>query len=88
MVNSRMNTSTLFLIAISLALDAFAVSVIGGTTIHPMTRRTIFRLSFHFGLFQFMMPVLGWLVGNTIADYIKIGITGLHLGYCWLLVQE
>jgi len=30
------------------------------------------RLSFHFGLFQFLMPILGWLAGLSIERYIQL----------------
>ena len=30
------------------------------------------RLSFHFGLFQFLMPILGWLAGLTVARYVQL----------------
>lgn len=52
-------------------MDAFAVSIVAGLTIEQLTRRQVFRLSFHFGLFQFMMPVLGWLAGQSLAGYIS-----------------
>jgi putative Mn2+ efflux pump MntP len=52
-------------IAIALGCDAFAVGLGVGLTCHAP--RQLFRLSFHFGLFQFMMPVLGYLVGNQVA---------------------
>jgi putative Mn2+ efflux pump MntP len=51
-------------------MDAFAVSLGIGTTRQASLPRPIFRLSFHFGLFQFMMPVLGWLAGITVASFI------------------
>ncbi len=57
-------------IAVGLGMDAFAVSIVAGLTIERLTHRHVFRLAFHFGLFQFMMPVLGWLAGRTIAEYI------------------
>ncbi|MFH1853287.1 MAG: manganese efflux pump MntP family protein [Candidatus Neomarinimicrobiota bacterium] len=66
-----MNTITILGIAVSLAMDAFAVSVVAGATIRPLTYRHVFRLSWHFGLFQFLMPVLGWLAGNTIIGYME-----------------
>jgi manganese efflux pump family protein len=65
-----MSLFSLLLIAVSLAMDAFAVSAIGGATIQPLDRRTCFRLSFHFGLFQFLMPVIGWFAGTQFVDYI------------------
>jgi len=57
-------------IAIGLAMDAFAVAIAAGLTIERLTGRHIFRIAFHFGLFQFMMPVIGWFAGRTIAGYI------------------
>ncbi len=57
-------------IAVGLAMDAFAVAVAAGLSIAPLTFRHVFRLSFHFGLFQFMMPVAGWLAGRTLAEHI------------------
>ncbi len=48
-------------------MDAFAVSLGIGTTQKANQPRPIFRLSFHFGLFQAIMPVLGWFAGNAIA---------------------
>lgn len=58
-------------IAVALAMDAFAVSVVAGLTLAPATFRQTFRVSFHFGLFQFLMPIAGWNVGKAAADYIK-----------------
>ena len=57
-------------IAVGLGMDAFAVSIVAGLTIEELTGRHVFRLAFHFGLFQFMMPVLGWMAGQSVADYI------------------
>jgi len=34
-----------------------------------MTKRHVFRLSFHFGLFQALMPALGWSVGSAIHGF-------------------
>jgi putative Mn2+ efflux pump MntP len=58
-------------IAFGLAMDAFAVAIAAGMTIRPITGRHVFRLAFHFGLFQFMMPVLGWLAGQTLHQWIS-----------------
>lgn len=57
-------------IALGLAMDAFAVSIAAGMCVAPVSFRQIFRLAFHFGLFQFMMPVLGWLAGSQIVTYV------------------
>lgn len=68
-----MDWITLFGIAVALAMDAFAVALATGMALNPLTGRHLFRLGFHFGLFQALMPVTGWLAGKSfqhlIADY-------------------
>ena len=66
-----MDFPSILLIAIGMAMDAFAVSLGIGTTRRASLPRPIFRLSFHFGFFQFLMPILGWLAGSTIASLIS-----------------
>ncbi len=61
----------LFLIALGLAMDAFAVSLGASAAGRARGARAAFRMSFHFGLFQFMMPIVGWLAGSLIAGFIK-----------------
>ena len=61
----------ILLLALSMAMDAFAVCLAAGSLRQTQGVRPAFRLSFHFGLFQFIMPVLGWLAGATIAPAIK-----------------
>jgi putative Mn2+ efflux pump MntP len=63
--------ATSVLIAVGLAMDAFAVSLGIGTGGRVNDRRSKFRLAFHFGWFQTMMTVLGWLAGSTIAHFIN-----------------
>ena len=58
---------TLLGISLGLALDAFAVAIAAGLTLQSVTPRQVFRLGFHFGLFQFLMPVVGWLAGKQVA---------------------
>ena len=59
------------LIALGLAADAFTVSVAAGSTGATRGHRSMLRLSFHFGLFQFIMPILGWLAGFSIERYVQ-----------------
>ncbi len=61
----------ILLISLSMAMDAFAVCLAAGTLEKTHGPRPAFRLSFHFGLFQFIMPVAGWLVGTTIEPIIR-----------------
>ncbi len=66
-----MNWLTILGIAIGLAMDALAVAVATGLVIRQLTGRHVFRMAFHFALFQFMMPVIGWFLGQTISGYIS-----------------
>ena len=66
-----MNFFEILLISLSMAIDAFAVCLGAGTTGQADGIRPKFRLAFHFGLFQFIMPVLGWLAGTTVQRYIQ-----------------
>jgi putative Mn2+ efflux pump MntP len=61
---------SLFAVALALAMDAFAVAIVAGLTLSPMTKRHVFRLSFHFGLFQALMPLIGWTAGSAVYRYI------------------
>jgi manganese efflux pump family protein len=61
----------ILVIAFGLAADAFAVSVGAGASGLPNERRSMVRLSFHFGLFQFFMPILGWLAGLEVARWVE-----------------
>ncbi len=65
-----MDYLTLLGIALALAMDAFAVALGAGITLNPLTGRHLFRLGFHFGLFQALMPVLGWWAGQGIRHWI------------------
>lgn len=65
-----MDWLTIFGLAVALAMDAFAVALGVGISIFPLTGRHLFRLGFHFGLFQAMMPIFGWLAGMTIQKWI------------------
>jgi len=62
----------ILIIAFGLAADAFAVSVGAGASGLPDERRSMIRLSFHFGLFQFLMPVLGWMAGLEVARWVEV----------------
>ena len=65
-----MTTTQLLLIAVSVSADAFAVSVVQGTTIREHVLRRILLLSLVFGAFQAAMPLIGWAVGSSVADLV------------------
>ena len=54
-----------------MAMDAFAVCLGIGATRQAEGPRATFRLSFHFGLFQFLLPIVGWVAGLTVVRYIE-----------------
>jgi manganese efflux pump family protein len=66
----ELNWLSLLGLSVGLAMDAFAVAVAAGMAIRDVTPRHVFRLGFHFGLFQFMMPVIGWFIGERVATLI------------------
>lgn len=61
---------TVFGIAIGLAMDAFAVSVVSGSVFKQLHITHALRMAFFFGAFQAIMPLLGYAAGNTFAGYI------------------
>ena len=66
-----MELATSLLIAVGLAMDAFAVSLGVGTGGQAPDLRSKARLAFHFGIFQMGMTVLGWLAGSTVVHFIE-----------------
>lgn len=60
----------IFLIALGLAADCFAVALSGSISMKKLSFPQVFRASLSFGLFQGLMPVLGWLAGRTIVDLV------------------
>ncbi len=62
---------TYILVAVALSMDAFAVSVSSGICIPHLKLRHALRASAAFGLFQFFMPVAGWLVGGAFRSLIQ-----------------
>ena len=61
----------LFALAVALAMDAFAVSVCAGCTVKKVTLGHYLRPALTFGIFQFVMPVLGWTLGLTVRSFIE-----------------
>ncbi len=55
------------IIAIAIGLGADAMSVSAAIGVKWSAPRHKFRLAFHMGIFQFFMPILGWLLGRELA---------------------
>ncbi len=65
-----MDLLTIVLIAVGLAMDAFAVSIAKGIVINHDRRRTALLLGGFFGGFQMLMPAIGWIVGLSFKEII------------------
>ncbi|RMF42991.1 MAG: manganese efflux pump, partial [Deltaproteobacteria bacterium] len=65
-----MDILTLLALAVALAMDAFAVALGTSLALPRLTGRHLFRLGWHFGLFQALMPIAGWLAGLTVQRWI------------------
>lgn len=61
----------ILLIAVSLALDAFAVSVSSGISVPGFGWRQAVKMGLWFGIFQFLMPLAGYFLGTSVSAYIE-----------------
>lgn len=61
----------LLLTAIALSMDAFAVSVCKGLGMRRMRYDQALVISLYFGVFQALMPLIGWLLGTSFSRYIQ-----------------
>lgn len=52
-------------------MDAFAVAIATGVTLKTVDSRQTFRLAWHFGLFQSLMPIIGWTIGTTVYQIVE-----------------
>ena len=66
-----MDVITIILIALGLAMDALAVSITNGIVIKNLKMLHAFRVALVFGLFQALMPALGWLAGLGLKNFIS-----------------
>jgi len=61
---------TLFLLAVSLAMDCFAVSCSAGALQPDLKPKNVLIFAFSFGFFQALMPLIGWLFGEIVVGYL------------------
>ena len=61
----------IFLIGIGLSMDAFAVAICKGLAMpDKVHKRSALLIALYFGVFQALMPALGWLLGSQFARYV------------------
>ena len=58
------------LIAIGLAMDAFAVSICKGLSMKKMSWKKALIVALYFGIFQGLMPVIGYLLGTSFESFV------------------
>jgi len=66
-----MDFATVLLIAVGLAMDAFAVSVVRGLSAGRFKTGNALKMAVSFGSFQAFMPVLGWMGGLGLRNVIS-----------------
>jgi len=66
-----MDVVEIVLIALGLAMDALAVSVVNGMTAKELRTKNALKMATFFGSFQAFMPVIGWAVGLSLIDLIS-----------------
>ena len=65
-----MNLLELFILAVGLSMDAFAVSVSTGLTMREVTVKKALTVGIYFGVFQAVMPLLGYVLGTLFSKRI------------------
>lgn len=67
-----MDLLTLFLLAVGLSMDAFAVSICKGLAMKKISFRQAAIVGLWFGGFQALMPALGFLLGTSFASLVNV----------------
>ena len=66
----QMNFAELFLLAVGLSMDTFAVSVCAGLSMSNNVMKKSFIIGMYFGIFQAVMPLIGYMAAALFADMI------------------
>jgi manganese efflux pump family protein len=66
-----MSFPELFIIAIGLSMDAFAVSICKGASVQKLQKKNVLITGAYFGSFQAVMPFLGYLLGTRLQNLVE-----------------
>ncbi|MBQ8674550.1 MAG: manganese efflux pump [Bacteroides sp.] len=66
-----MSTIEIWLLAVGLAMDCFAVSIASGILLKRVRLRPMLVMAFFFGLFQALMPLIGWIGASLFSHLIE-----------------
>ena len=65
-----MDIIEVLLVSVGLAMDAFAVSLCKGLSMKRLSLKKVFVIGLYFGLFQSIMPLIGYLLASSIGNII------------------
>ena len=65
-----MDIITILIIAIGLSFDSFAVSVSSGLVLNKIEFWNATKIAFSLAFFQALMPIIGWIIGMSIKEYV------------------
>lgn len=68
---AEVHLTVIILVAVGLAMDAFAVSIVTGSIYKDLHLKHVLRMALFFGGFQALMPVIGFLAGLGLKEYIS-----------------
>jgi putative Mn2+ efflux pump MntP len=66
-----MNLLDIWLLAVALAMDCFTVSIVSGVMVRRHLLGLMLRLAVFFGVFQALMPLIGWLATNHFSEALE-----------------
>lgn len=85
----KMNIIEIMIVSLGLAMDAFAVSICKGLSMYKMNLRKTIIVGLYFGIFQAIMPIIGYFLGRSFGDviisidhwviFILLGIIGINM---------
>ena len=70
-LGGNMSFAELFVLAIGLSMDAFAVSICMGLSLKEIKSKHMLSAGLWFGGFQALMPLLGYFLGNFLSDLVN-----------------
>ncbi len=84
-----MSTFELFILAVGLSMDAFAVAICKGLSVKKLTGKHMLITGLYFGFFQAFMPLVGYLLGKQFESlitevdhwiaFVLLGIIGINM---------
>ena len=66
-----MNSLDIWLLAVALAMDCFTVSIVSGVIVRHWLWGMVLRMALLFGLFQALMPLVGWLATSRFSEHLE-----------------